>query len=237
MNCEEFKDHVMEYIAHQIDPELKERMEDHYFECDECFDELELMNATMHELADLGLEGIKEWKTAEGKVKWLISEAQEYLDDGNRDGAMLHYKKAQEIMPEDSRVKELIGSLERQKHTDRLSDFTMKEILHGIQQAQVNLNAGKIKGAIAGCIYAEDAIDSIPDIGAILQSIDIDKPAVPFTGSEAEWKHQMGGHRGKARKSDELIELIEKDKDSYKKWVQEMIEFLMQAVTKLKEKK
>jgi tetratricopeptide (TPR) repeat protein len=228
MNCEEFKDHVMEYISHQIDPDLKERMEDHYFECDECFDELELMNAAMHELADSGLDGIKEWETAEGKVKWLISEAQEYLDQGDKNTARLHYEKAKEIKPDDERVKQAIYSLDHQALIDEFVVTPMDDvdreptipeahvIASMLRDAQGLLDAGKLDSANGLYLEAQGMAFEIPKVESTLLSLqDQQEPIEPdetemVEGEEVKVHSEENKIKIAQRNIDLLLEALKK---------------------------
>jgi hypothetical protein len=85
MNCNEFKDHIIDYLDNAIsDSELKTAMEEHYFECDGCFNELELSSAVINTIKVEGVAALTQESEADEtsakpnllkeKIKRLIGE-------------------------------------------------------------------------------------------------------------------------------------------------------------------
>jgi|APSaa5957512622_1039677.scaffolds.fasta_scaffold07559_3 hypothetical protein len=59
MNCDEFQKHILNYLTDRdFDHELKEKMEEHYFECDNCFNNLEIASATIAVIHSEGVDNL-----------------------------------------------------------------------------------------------------------------------------------------------------------------------------------
>ena len=82
MNCAEFKKNISKYILGRLGPELREAFEEHYFGCQECFQQLELKDALATIIRDEGVEGILGQTPEVDKVDALL----EYADAAERLG-------------------------------------------------------------------------------------------------------------------------------------------------------
>lgn len=62
MNCEEFSKHIFAYLTNKnFDQKLKEAMEEHYFECDECFNKMELTSSTIGAIRTEGVDKLLQY--------------------------------------------------------------------------------------------------------------------------------------------------------------------------------
>lgn len=77
MNCDEFGKHILDYLTDtDFDHELKDKMEEHYFECDNCFNKLELTSATIGVIHSEGVDNLLQYfgnKEIKGKFSELSS--------------------------------------------------------------------------------------------------------------------------------------------------------------------
>lgn len=103
MKCEEFNEHIADYVSGDIDPAVKDQMEAHYFECDSCFNALELMDAAASEIAEVGVE--KLLATAEdARVLKVIIGGVEHLVEWVGEEIVLPIKKAGKVIVESEGV-------------------------------------------------------------------------------------------------------------------------------------
>jgi len=112
MNCKEFKQHIFDYLTDKnFDPELKEAMEDHYFDCDKCFDELELMSATIGAIHKKGVEELIEnpdaliekdldLKPEAEKVQTLSEQKKKEMDVQRSQGSFMQALRVRDKIPD-----------------------------------------------------------------------------------------------------------------------------------------
>lgn len=225
MKCEEFEQYIPNYVTGNIDPAIKEQMEAHYFECDTCFDALELIDAAASEIAESGVDKIREMETDEGTVEWLIAEAQKCLDRRDIDGAKLHYTKAQEIKPDDERLKRMIEGLRYDELIDEFGvapkpedpgrDVEIPEahvIFAMLGDAQNALNAGDL--ALANGIYADaqDLAFKIPGVESALLSLQAQQTPIKHDQTEIIEGKEVKTHSdvNKARIAQRDIDLLKR---------------------------
>ena len=73
MNCEEFEKHLFDYLNDILsDMKIKRAMEEHYFECDECFNNLELTSAMIGAIKTEGIDNLFQY--SENNEELLKSE-------------------------------------------------------------------------------------------------------------------------------------------------------------------
>ena len=81
MNCDEFEKYVLNYLTDRdFDPELKHKMEEHYFECDNCFNSLELATATIGVIHSEGVDNLLQYsggKEIQEKLSELLDEQED----------------------------------------------------------------------------------------------------------------------------------------------------------------
>lgn len=102
MNCEEFNEHISDYVSGDIDPAVKDQMEAHYFECDSCFDTLELLDAAASEIAESGTE--KLMAAADARILKVIISGVEHLVEWAGVEIVLPIKKAGKVIIESEGV-------------------------------------------------------------------------------------------------------------------------------------
>jgi hypothetical protein len=103
MKCEEFEKHIADYVSGEIDPSVKDRMEAHYFECDECFDAIELMEAAVGEIAESGVEKLMTMAEDARVIKVIISGV-EHVVEWVGEEIVLPIKKAGKVIIESEGV-------------------------------------------------------------------------------------------------------------------------------------
>ena len=79
MNCDEFQKHILNYLTDRdFNHELKDKMEEHYFECDNCFNDLELASATIGVIHSEGVENLLRYSEDEEIQEKLKKEENPY---------------------------------------------------------------------------------------------------------------------------------------------------------------
>lgn len=69
MNCEDFEKYIFGYLTDRnFDSKLKEAMEEHYFECDKCFNNLELTSATIGAIQTEGVDKLLKYSEEKNKI-------------------------------------------------------------------------------------------------------------------------------------------------------------------------
>jgi hypothetical protein len=88
MNCSEFKELIVDYLTKKaLDLNTKKEFEEHYFECDDCFNDLELTSVTIGVIHSEGIDKIFQFSTEERitvikeKAKSLVERIKALISD------------------------------------------------------------------------------------------------------------------------------------------------------------
>ena len=69
MNCEEFEKNINDYLTDKnFDAQLKEAMAEHYFECEDCFNKLELTSVTIGVIQAEGIDKLLQYSEVEDEA-------------------------------------------------------------------------------------------------------------------------------------------------------------------------